>query len=176
MHVHGHQDDHNRDQLNPIAEINVLMDQLAGEHIERVLSSSSDTSEPTLFPSQQVSLVIDGKRVHTYVEEALIFQYYKKPLEKHYNNVVKLSPREFSKVRWNALRLKLRDSAKTDQILKAIHSQWQTKYICRRWRLTQDAICPLCMEKDENWEHVLQCSNMHIKRVRKECILKLNLF
>jgi len=173
IHVHGHQDD-NSSKLSPIADINVQMDELAGQHVEEILKVDIDTSEPTMFPSQQISVLIDGKRVHTHVEESLIFQYYKKPLEKHYKNVVKLQPSEFTNIRWNALRLTLRDSSKPDQTLKAIHSQWQTKYICKRWNLTSDAKCPLCPDSDETWEHVIKCDNIHIQRVRRECILKLN--
>ena len=174
MHVHGHQDDTDPGNLSPIAKINVHMDELVGQHIENVIASNSDTSEPTLFPSQQVSIVIDKKYAHTHFEDALIFQYYRKPLEKHYRNVIKLDPEEFHNIRWNAIRLTLRDSPKTDQTLKAIHSQWQTKYICKRWKMTQDALCPVCHDADETWEHVLQCNNVHMHRVRNESILKLN--
>ena len=124
LHVHGHQDDTDPNNLSPIAKINVHMDELVGQHIEKVIASNSDTSEPTLFPSQQVSIVIDKKYAHTHFEDALILQYYRKPLEKHYRNVVKLDPVEFHNIRWNAFRLILRDSTKTNQTLKAIHSQW----------------------------------------------------
>ena len=171
-HVHGHQDDHSKD-LSPIANINVQMDELVGQHIEQLLTSNIDTSEAHFFPSQQISLVIDGKCTHTCFEDALIYQYYKKDLIRHYANVVKLDPNEFHNVRWNALRLALRHCIKSDQKLKAIHSQWQTKYICRRWKLTEDAICPICHDQEENWQHVLRCPNIHMSRVRNESIIKL---
>ena len=50
------------------------------------------------------------------MEDALIFQYYKKALEKHYANVVKISSDELNNVRWNALRLALRDSTKLQEL------------------------------------------------------------
>ena len=40
--------------------------------------------------------------------------------------------------------------------------------------MTQDALCPLCHNADETWEHVLQCKNVHMHRVRNESIMKLN--
>ena len=51
LHVHGHQDDKSS-TLSPIAEINVHMNELAGQHVERILQADTDTSEPTMFPSQ----------------------------------------------------------------------------------------------------------------------------
>ena len=98
VHVHGHQDDTDPGNLSPIAKINVHMDDLAGQHIENDIASNADTSESTLFPSQQVSLVINNKHVHTCIEDAIIFQYYRKPLEKHYRNVVKMDPAEFHNI------------------------------------------------------------------------------
>ena len=161
-------------KITKIAAINVKMDALAGQHVGRLLSADIDTSEPTLFPSQQISVIVNKKRVHANIEDAMIFQYFKKPIEKHYTNVVKLDPNEFDNVRWNALRLTLRDSKKHDQTLKAIHSQWQTKHVCHRWKLTEDPICPLCDESTETWEHVLQFPNIHMQRVRDESIIKLS--
>lgn len=173
LHVHGHQDNKNPENISPIAAINIEMDELAGEQVERVIKSTHDTSKPTLFPSQQISVIINNKRVHICIEDALIFQYYEKSLEKHYNNVVHLKPSEFNNVRWNALRLTLRNSQKYDQTLKAIHSQWQTKYVCKRWKITSDALCPLCTNHDETWDHVMKCDNVHMKRVHDESLVKL---
>ena len=68
MHVHGHQDNTDSNNLTPIAKINVHMDELVGQHIENVIASTTDTSEPTLFPSQQVSIVID-KNMYTHISK-----------------------------------------------------------------------------------------------------------
>ena len=162
-YVHGHQDDHlDEDELPPEAAINVEMDELAGEHMTRILQANLDTSEPSLFPSLQITIKINNKRVTSNVEDNLIFQYYKHSLYKHYENTVKLNTNEFDNIRWNAFRLTLRDSDKFAQTIKAIHSQWQTKVVCKRWKSTADALCTLCGDADETWQHVLQCPNVHM--------------
>ena len=173
-HVYGHQDNsNNNDEISPIGMINIEMDRLAGIHIEKMIRADTNTSEPMFFPSQQVSIKINNKRVSTYIADELIFSYYKQALNTHYNNVVHLDSLQFSNISWNALRLSLRDSKKRDQITKAIHSQWQTKYVCKKWKLSDNADCPLCDHDNETWEHILRCPNIHLQRVRDEFIVNL---
>ena len=68
-------------KITKIAAINVKMDALAGQHVGRLLSADIDTSEPTLFPSQQISVIVNKKRVHTNIEDAMIFLYFKNQLK-----------------------------------------------------------------------------------------------
>ena len=165
-HLHGHQnDDIEVSELRPVAIINIDMDNLAGDHVDYLIRKNHNTSEPGISPAQQVGILVNGKRVSTYIEGSLVFGYYKDDLEKIYNNVVHLDKQQFKNVRWNSLRLPLRDSSKIDQITKAIHSQWQTKHICKKWKLTDDANCPLCKCENETWDHVLKCTNVHMTRV-----------
>lgn len=174
-HLHGHQDDHNdEDDLSPEAIINTRMDKLVGEHVERLIRDDTNTQEPGVFPTQQISILINGKRISSHLEDRLIFEYYKDDLEKHYQNVVHLPKSQFKNIQWNALRLSLRNNPKFDQTVKAIHSQWQTKHVCERWNLTDNAKCPLCECDDETWTHVLQCNSVHMERVRNEFVTKIS--
>ena len=50
-HIYEHQDDYTS-KLSPIVAINDQIENLAGEHIDRVLQSDYETNEPYLFSSQ----------------------------------------------------------------------------------------------------------------------------
>ena len=47
-------------------------------------------------------------------------------------------------------------------------------FVCHRWKLSTIAKRLLCSQTDETWNHVLQCKNIHIDRVRKEHINKIS--
>lgn len=50
-HIYEHQNDYTS-KLSPIVAINDQIENLAGEHIDRVLQSDYETNEPYLFSSQ----------------------------------------------------------------------------------------------------------------------------
>ena len=154
-------------ELSKIAKINVEMDILTGEYLSS-LDKSQTFHEPLAFPSQQVGLMIDEQRIATNIEDELIAEYFKESIIKHYKNVVKVPEKAFENIQWHTLKLALRDSKNKNSVLKALHSQWQTMHVCHKWNLSKTAECPLCEQEDENWNHVLQCPNIHVDRVRKE--------
>ena len=45
--------------------------------------------------------------------------------------------------------------------------------VCHLWKLSKDAVCPLCDQHDETWNHLFSCKNMHLQRVRQEHFRKL---
>ena len=123
FHVHRHQDKNNdKKNLSPIARINVEMNELVGNFLHD-LDLSKDYSEPVPFPSQQVGVALDGKRISPNIKDLLISEYYRPNINKHYQNVVKLDPSSMSNVQWNSLQLALRNYKNRDSALKTIHSQ-----------------------------------------------------
>ena len=66
----------------------------------------------------------------------------------------------------------MRERKNKDPTLKATHQQWQTMHVCKNWKFSKNATCPLCQQCDESWNHVLQCNNEHIARLRTEHLHK----
>ena len=113
-HVHGHQDNNtDKKNLPPIARINVEMDELIGNFLHD-LDLSKDYSKPLPFPSQQVRVALNGKRISSNIEDLLISEYYRPNINKHYQKVVKLDPSSMPNAQWNSLWLALRDYKSRD--------------------------------------------------------------
>ena len=173
-HVKGHQDEDidedNEDDLDPIAAINVQMDQTVGNNINDLLSRPVQAQLPMILPSQQVSLYVSGKPCVTNIPSGLIEKYYDNSTRKHFRNVVKLQSEFFDDIEWDCLRLTLKKNENASQYIKYIHNQWNTMEICNRWKTSKNATCPLCENSNETWQHILKCTESNMSRVRSESI------
>ena len=149
------------------------MDNLADEFLLSI-DKSNNFHEPLNFPSQQVSLIVENQHVATNIEEEQIAGYYCDDIIKHYQDVVKVPSQASDNVQWHSLKLALHSNKNKNAVMKALHSQWQTMRVCHKWRLSNSAECPLCLQNNETWSHVLQCPNIHVSRVRTEQIYKLS--
>ena len=183
-HVKGHQDDDaDPNELTPIANINIRMDEEAGTFIESLLATRISNSIPPQLPSQQVTIHIKGNLSVTHFSSLLSSAFYEDDVKKHYNNVVKLHHEFYDAIEWDCLRLTLKKNEHLSQYVKFIHGQWNTMQICKRWDPKTKSVCPVCSNDDEDWRHVLQCKDSNMHRVRTEsiamiktslCILKTN--
>ena len=170
--MHGHQDNNNDpNTLSPIAQINIAMHALVGEYIDN-MDPQRDYSEPTFFPAQQVCIVINKQRRATDITDLLMYHNQYDKIHRHFENVVKIPQTALSSIQWRGYRLVMRERKNKDPTLKATHQQWQTMHVCKKWKLSTNATCPLCQQCDEHWDHVLQCNNEHISRLRKEHLHK----
>ena len=52
--------------------------------------------------------------------------------------------------------------------MKSLHHLWNTQKIAFQWNKSKSDTCSLCQSQTESWQHVLQCTNEHIVRVRTE--------
>ena len=57
---------------------------------------------------------------------------------------------------------------------KIIHRELNTMTVNHRWKLG-DPACPFCHIEQENWKHVLTCSNHVRQEMREKCIAEFEL-
>ena len=161
-HVKDHQDDDtDPNELNPIAKINVRMDEEAGLFIDSLLENRQTNYTSYQLPSQQVAIHIKGNLSVTHISSLLSATFYETDTQKHYKNVVKLQPEFHHDIAWDCLRLTLKMNEHLSQYVKFIHGQWNTMKICERWNPKIKPTCPVCENDNEDWRHVLRCTDRH---------------
>ena len=100
-HVHGHQDTRKKnDKLTPLEEINVLMDEIAGDHVRSMISRNSNTNLPFFLISQQIGISINIKPTMANIDDKLRGSYFQQDIMRHYHNTMGLDKNVFNNVNW----------------------------------------------------------------------------
>ena len=161
---------HNTEDLDPIAKINIMMDNNVGVYIDELINDGGLPNLPHKFPSQQISIQMDNIQCVTHVPPLLTSRFYEFSTKKHFRNVVKLPVEHYDSIDWESIRLALTKNEHMSQYIKYIHSQWNTMTICQRWQSSGTSTCPVCRIDNEDWKHVLQCTDSNMSRVRNESL------
>ena len=82
----------------PFEEINVLMDEMAGDHVREMISRNSNTSVPFFIQSQQIGTTINNKPVVANIDDKLRRSLFQQDIIRHYNNTVGLDKNTFHNV------------------------------------------------------------------------------
>ena len=173
-HVKGHQDDDaDENELDPIARMNVHMDMLVGDYIDNVISLHQAPLQPTVFPHQQLLLKVNGTTTVIYIPDLLLSSFYAESTKRHYNNVVKLAHEFHDDIVWDCLRPTLRKNERKSQFIKALHNQWNTTATYLRWKTSKSDTCPICSNLIETWQHVLECDDINMTRMRNELLTNI---
>ena len=123
-HIHGHQDTKKKnDKFTPLEEINVLMDEMEGDHVRLMISRNSNMNVPFFIPSQQISISINTKPIVASTEDKLRGSYFQQDIIRHYHNTVGLDKSVFHNINWEGIRLATRKHEQRNQMLKCIHNQ-----------------------------------------------------
>ena len=78
-----------------------------------------------------------------------------------------------SLIDWCCLNYVLPKQKNKKQLIKGLHHLWNTMTPTFKWGKSKTNPCPLCSNKIENWQHVLQCENKHIIRTHTELVTTL---
>ena len=158
--------------FTPLENINALMDDLAGEHVRKLITSGS-RPQPLFLPSQKLGVRLNNVLLVANTEDKIRANFYKSDIRKHYHNTVGLSSLCFEEVNWEAIRLATRKHKNRKQILKCLHNQWPVLDRNYKWNMIDNNICTMCNVHVETWQHVLQCSSIHMARCRNNSISTL---
>lgn len=85
------------------------MDEMAGAHVQQIITKNVNTNVPFSLPSQQIGIQIASQPVVANFDDKLRGEFYIKDIKRHYNNTVGLSEPAFNHVNWEAIRLATRN-------------------------------------------------------------------
>jgi hypothetical protein len=159
--IEGHQDDFTAfEDLPRPAQLNVLMDRRAKDHIETLANRDVQVACPYTIYGEGWRCVIDQVMMTTDPADAIARHIARPAVRKYLHDKGRLDENDFDLVDWQAVG----DSMANFPVLFRL---WAAKHMCRFclighmmkiWGFwAQDRGCPCCGEDDETTMHLLLC-------------------
>ena len=177
VHVKGHQDDWLEfDQLDRLAQVNVLMDQEAKDYMEEMDDSASneywvDAQYPLAFGN----ITVDGSQVYDQITKKMYDCIADKKLLKHWKRIGRFEEEDIPNIDWkNQERaIKLAGLTRGRFVSKWVNNYVATGKNMKRWNLCAHDNCPYCMKEEEDVEHILHCLLKEAEKRSNEALWKL---
>ena len=156
-HVHGHQDD-KKDELTEWEQINVDCDHLA----EQARTDNSPTPEHNTLAGEKWWLVLGQHVIIGHIEKALETHCFQPNALSYWNQRGRLNQEYQKHINWKGVQkattmLTPRQNVFLTKFYSGFHCTVKVMKRRREWATSE---CPLCHTKEEDHEHVLQCSSI----------------
>jgi ribonuclease HI len=170
MHIKGHQDSRNPNNITWEAQLNITADSLATEHRWDMMSPAVEVSNTT-----DGMLVIEGKAITRDINQQLWQEASKLPIREYYKERYGWSHQLFDKINWKAQQAALIKFSTQDQqrILKFVHKWLPTGRNLQREQQSQSPNCPLCRHALEDNLHIFNCPHPEQMKLQHELLLFL---
>ena len=172
-HVKGHMNE-TQDEITDKQALNQLMDWSVGSFIRNMPPRLLATTTPPIFQHQKVVLVKDNVPILSHLSDALITGDMEDNIVSYFKTHHNMEQWEKEAVDFDTVHQVLeKNQSKLGQRVKSINHQWNTMSVCKRWKTSSTARCPLCNAMEETWQHVYCCTCPDISRVHNANFLKM---
>jgi ribonuclease HI len=166
IHVRGHQDRIKRDLTYP-EQMNVYADNLATAALR--IRNNPDIN----LPSLQVKITMDGKQITANYTSVLREAYSTISLREHLKTANNWNDQTVEKIWWQPLgtAMNARPAGEHRTLVKFLHNRLPCNRKQKRYYGYVSANCNLCIDIEEDQNHILQCPNCEQRQTKRSSYL-----
>ena len=171
LYVKAHQDP--KKELPPEAERNIRVNDLAFDYYERE-DAIFPSQDPIFFPAQRLCIINKGGPLVAGVIKQIKYNEQKSEIENFFETKFAIHPKMQKQVHWKVIGRTFKNNpTKQNMFTKIFHKQTHTFKKSHEWGTAKSPLCQLCRIQDEDNDHLLECQNIDMTRIRETHIKKI---
>ena len=133
------------------------------------------SQRPIFFPAQQTCLTHQNDPLIAHIPSTLRKHEMNGTMEDYFEAKFGIHPDMFRRITWNSIEKVFKNNKPLRHTMsKIFHRQLNTFSKCYQWRTSTSPLCKLCHKHNGTFQHVLECPQEDMTRVRNKFLSSFN--